>query len=296
MINAIRSIAIIVSLFLTVDATAQQWRPVGGSRNATISGIALVEQGKDQATFLVVHDNKKKDQLRISLITINGTSALKLDPLKWSGDEIPVDLEAATAVPNAPNEFLVLASEGRVFHIALDRTANSVNLLRSLDLPSKPKDADFEGFAVQLIENKLVAVWADRGATERPATLFWGKIDISKGTFSSIASAEFRVPFPLSDVRHVSDIKVDTTGAVFVTAASDPGDEGPFSSALYYAGVVKTADAGAISFLPSKELTRLYSFRYNKVEAFDLLPGPAGGIVFGSDDEDLGASIFTTFP
>ncbi len=294
MINAIRSLTIIAFLLLAFEVSAQEWRPVSGSRNATISGIALVEQGKDQATFLVVHDSKKTDQLRASLITLEGRAAPKLDPLKWIGDELPVDLEAATAIPGTLNEFLVLASEGRVFHILLDRAARSVKLLRSFDLPSKPKDADFEGFALQLIENKLVAVWADRGATERPATLFWGKIDISKGTFSLIGSAEFRVPFPLSDVRHVSDVKVDTTGAVFVTAASDPGDDGPFSSAFYYAGVVKSVDSGTISFLPSKELTRLYSFRYNKVEAFDLLPGLSGGIVFGSDDENLGASIFIT--
>lgn len=293
--NAIRLLAIIALLLQAIDASAQQWRPVGGSRNATISGIALVEQGKDKATFLVVHDSKKKDQVRASLITLNGATAIKLHSLQWGGDELPIDLEAATAIPRRSNEFLVLASEGRVFHVSLDRTANSLKVLGAFDLPSTQRDADFEGFAIQMIEDMLIAVWADRGASERPATMFWSRFDLSKGTFSATGSAEFRVPFPLSDVRHVSDLKIDSTGAVFVTAASDPGDAGPFSSAFYYAGNVKMDSAGTLSFLPTRDLTRLYSFQYNKVEAFELLRGPFGGIVFGSDDEDLGASVFTSF-
>jgi hypothetical protein len=96
-------------------------------------------------------------------------------------------------------------------------------------------------------------------------------------------------------VRHVSNIKIDTSGAAFVTATSDPGDDGPFASAFYYAGAFHSNDKGKLSFSQPAVLTPLFRFDYHKVEGFTLVPGTDGGIVFGTDDENLGSAICLTW-
>lgn len=282
-------------LVLALTSTAQQWRPVGGSRQSNISGMAFVEHDKEHTVLLIVHDNKKKDQDHVALITVDGASAPKVTELKWIGEDVPLDLEAATAVPGAVGQFIIFTANGRAYHIKLDRTAETAELIRAFDVPEKPAGADFEGFALQKIGMTLIAVWADRGLTERPATLFWSKFDIASYSFKSVRSAEFKVPFPTSDVRHISDVKIDETGAVFVTSTSDPGNYGPFSSAMYFAGTLTAAQDGSINFSSPASLTRLFIFAYQKVEGFEFIPGRDGGIAFGTDNENLGASIFLNY-
>ncbi|CAN5557327.1 hypothetical protein BH10ACI2_BH10ACI2_12900 [soil metagenome] len=278
-------------LSLVVNGYAQQWRPLSGSRQSNISGMALIEHEKQHSSFLIVHDNKKKDQTHVAVITVDGADAPKYTPLSWIGDDVPVDLEAATSIPGEPGQFMIFTAAGRVYRIKIDLTAKTAQLIRSFDVPSIQKDADFEGFALQRIGDELIAVWADRGLTERPATLFWGRFDLAAGTFAGVKKATFKVPYPASDVRHISDVKVDQTGAVFVTSASDPGNDGPFSSAMYFAGVLRPGADKTFDFIQPAGLSRLFHFDYHKVEAFDFMPGPGGGVVFGTDDENLGAML-----
>ena len=54
----------LIYLLLVLSVKAQNdWRKVHGSRQYSISGVAQFEKG-----FLVVHDNKKKSQPRISYL------------------------------------------------------------------------------------------------------------------------------------------------------------------------------------------------------------------------------------
>ena len=281
-------------LVCTTGLHAQQWRPVGGSQQDNISGMALVEQVGNRSVFFVVHDNKKAGQRRLSLITLVGDAPPGITPLKWKGGEMPVDLEAATSVPGVADQYIILGSSGRGYHVRLDRTAKEVTEIRPFDLPEKTKNADFEGFAIQNINGVLIAVWGDRGTIYEPGILFYAKFDLASCRFFTIGSTRIKVPYPTSDTRHISDIKVDASGGVFITSASDPGDDGPFSSALYFAGVLN-ADDKEVSFAAATALTRLHRFSYRKVEAFEFVPGPEGGIVFGTDDESLGSAIATTY-
>ncbi|MGH9947641.1 MAG: hypothetical protein ACRD6X_10595 [Pyrinomonadaceae bacterium] len=257
--------------------------------------MALIEHNNRNTTFLIAHDNKKKEQVHAAILTVEGSKDPKYSPLKWMGADIPVDIEAATSVPDVPRQYALFTSAGRVYHVRLNLAAGRLELIRSFDVPSIPQKADFEGFALQRLDGILLAVWAERGLTEKPATVFWGRIDIATGKFSDLRTSAFKVPFPLSNVRHISDIKVDATGAVFVTAASDPGNDGPFSSAMYYAGVLEREAKKSFVFIRSSLLTRIYRLDDHKVEAFEFIPGSDGGIAFGTDDENLGASLFTTY-
>ncbi|MEO8071804.1 MAG: hypothetical protein ABI891_15285 [Acidobacteriota bacterium] len=289
---------IILLLFVEQTANAQtnQWRPVSGSRHDNISGMALVEHEGNKTVFIIVNDNKKKEQNHAALVTIEGRNAPKYQPLGWIGDDVGVDFEAVSSVPSAKNEFMALTSTGRVFHIALDRENNSVKVLKSFDVPQIPAKHDFEGFALQKVNNILLAIWADRGLDAKPAQLFWSRFDLQSDAFAGETTSTFvKVPYPIGNTRHISDLKIDQSGAVFISSASDPGNDGPFSSAIYFAGTFNFCSAPKISFIGSPTLTRLFRFDYHKVEAIEFVPGADGGMAFGTDDENLGAAIYLNF-
>lgn len=257
--------------------------------------MALVEHANQKTSFIIVNDNKKKEQNHAAIVSVEGRAAPKYTSLRWFGDDIPVDLEAVTSVPDAANNFMALTAAGRVFHIEINRKENSVKTIKSFDVPQIPKESDFEGFALQKINNVLLAVWANRGLDAKPAQLFWSKFDLQTHTFTQVDSAFLKVPYPVGNTRHISDLKVDQTGAVFITSASDPGNDGPFASAFYFAGMLNLCNPQHIAFTQSSALTRLFTFNYHKVEAIEFVPGADGGTAFGTDDENLGVAIYLSW-
>lgn len=242
------------------QAQTSEWRPVSGSRQANLSGMALVEHNAQKTVFIIVNDNKKKEQNHAALLTVEGRNAPKYTPLKWLGDDIPTDLEAVSAVPEMKNDFMAFTAAGRVFHIELNRTDN--------------------------------AVWAERGLDAKPATLFWSKLDLKSYTFSQLGSASVKVPYPVGNTRNISDVKIDQTGAVFISSAADPGNDGPFASAVYFAGTFSVDNPPNIKFVQPSALTRLFIFDCHKIESIEFVPGADGGLAFGTDDENLGSSIY----
>jgi hypothetical protein len=285
-------IFLIAGFSIRLHAQNSQWRPVSGERQDNLSGMALVEQTDNQTVFIIVNDNKKPEQNHVALVTVKGNEAPKYVPLKWIGDDFPTDLEAITSVPKTNNGFMALTAEGRVFHLELDIKNNSVKTLKSFDVPLIPKNHDFEGFAVQQIGDSILAVWADRGLDEKPAQLFWAEFDLKTYNFTSINSTFVKVPYPIGNTRHISDVKVDSSGAVFISSASDPGNNGPFSSAIYFAGTFGFCSPQKVTFAQPSALVRLFRFDYRKVEAIEFVPGKDGGIAFGTDDEKLGSAIY----
>ena len=288
------SILLILLFFVrqTADAQTNQWRPVSGARHDNISGMALIAHDGKKTSFLIINDNKKPEQNHAAVVSVEGRNAPKYTPLKWLGDDIGTDFEAVSSVPDAPNNFMALTANGRVFHIEINLADNSVKVIKSFDVPQIPKEPDFEGFCLQKINGVLTAIWADRGLDAKPAQLFWSRFDLKTYAFTQVDSTAFKVPYPIGNTRHISDVKVDRSGAIFITSASDPGNDGPFNSAFYFAGVFNLANLQKITFVQSLILTRLFTFDYHKVEAFEFVPGADGGIVFGTDDENLGSAIY----
>ncbi len=276
----------------TARAQTNGWRPVSGARHDNISGMALIEHNDKQTIFLIVNDNKKPEQNHAAIVSVEGRAAPKYAPLRWLGGDVPLDLEAVASVPNQTNEFMTFTATGRVFYIEINRWENTAKTIKSFEVPQIPAGSDFEGFALQKINNILLAVWADRGLDAKPAQLFWSKFDLKNYAFAQIDSTFLKVPYPEVRTRHISDVKVDPSGAVFITSASDPGNDGPFASAFYFAGTFNSNNSQKITFNQSPALTRLFTFDYHKVEAFEFVPGAAGGIAFGTDDENLGAAIY----
>lgn len=287
----------ITILVIPVQVFPQEWLPVRGGKNYTISGMAVTDHINDQASFLAVHDNKKKDEPIFALITIKGESPPLYIPLTWSSDlDPPVDLEAISKVPeqNEPS-FMAMTSKGKVYHCRLNKSAENISVLKVFSLPGIEKDSNFEGFSIQNINGMLLVVWAHRGKNDKPAIVYWGSIDTENYAVTRTGSIDLKVPWPLTpDVRHISDLKVDSNGILWLSSTSDPGDDGPFQSALYVGGVFDIHDK-QISFKKANRFVKLYHFDFHKVEAFEFLPDKSGGVIFASDDENMGSSILISW-
>ncbi|MFF1649124.1 hypothetical protein [Streptomyces sp. NPDC058240] len=76
-----------------------EWQKVGGDARSGVSGLAYEGRTADGAGVhaLIVHDNKRSGQQRLSRITHREGSD-GISPITWDGPE-PVDLEAIEAIP-----------------------------------------------------------------------------------------------------------------------------------------------------------------------------------------------------
>ncbi|MGK7872399.1 MAG: hypothetical protein AB4426_03515 [Xenococcaceae cyanobacterium] len=275
----------------------QSWLPVRGGITFGISGMALVEQQKDFLSFLIVHDNKGgEDEGRFALLTVEGKNPPEYFPLNLPASvDLPIDLEAVTAVPGQGKPtFMASTSFGKVYHLDLGEANNKVSPIKVFDLPDIPRGSNFEGFALQEIDGQLLAVWAHRGADEEPAVIYWGLLDLQTYEITQQGSASLRVPWPVCNVRHISDLKIDPAGILYITAAMDNGNDGPFQSAVYVAGVF-SLQGNQIRFRQNQALVPLYRLPNHKVEAIELIPGATGGVILGTDDENMGSSIWGQF-
>ncbi|WP_228058289.1 hypothetical protein [Nostoc sp. LEGE 12447] len=289
----INIVVLSVLLLISVQVWAQDWRPVRGGIPFGISGMALIKQQSNTLDFLIVHDNKKPNQTRLAIISIKGKNQPEYFPLKWpSNIELPIDLEALTSIPEKTKfSFIALSSSGKAYFIRLNPANKTILVLKEFNLPEIIQGNNFEGFGLQNIDGKLVAIWAHRGEGEQPATIFWGVFDLAKYQITLAGSANLKVPFPSGNVRHISDIKVDPLGIVYITSANDAGDDGPFQSAVYVAGYLGLRDH-KIVWQQNSQLVPLYRSAYHKIEGMELVPGAEGGVITATDDENFGSYIY----
>jgi len=270
--------------------SADTWRPVRGGLLGGISDLALVEHTQDHSVFFIVHDNKALNEPRVALITIAGPKPITYQPLIWNFDKDCIDLESISTLPGHPNEFLALISRGIVYHIRLSEDRKTVTTLGRFNLPEIPADQNFEGLCVQRLDGRLMLAWADRGADASPGRLYFGELHLDSGyKVEQVQSTTIRVPWPTQNVRHISEMKVDEGGVLFVASASDPGDDGPFESAVYLGGVF-TFEGAKLRFKPHPRLLRIRTFADHKIEGMELVPG-TGGIIFATDDENFGGWV-----
>ncbi|MBG1239797.1 hypothetical protein [Nostoc sp. NZL] len=280
-------------LLISVQVWAQDWRPVRGGIPFGISGMALIEQQSNSLDFLIAHDNKQKKQSRLAIISIKGKNQPEYFPLNWPNNiELPIDLEALTSVPeNTKSSFIALSSSGKAYYIKLEPANKTISIIKEFNLPGIIQGNNFEAFGLQNIDGKLLAIWGHRGEGEQPATIFWGMFDLAKYQITLAGSANLKVPFPSGNVRHISDIKVDPVGIVYITSASDAGDDGPFQSAVYVAGYLGFR-GNKIAWRQNPQLVPLYRSDYHKIEGMELVPGAEGGLILGTDDENLGSYVY----
>ncbi|MCP3757032.1 esterase-like activity of phytase family protein [Streptomyces sp. TBY4] len=271
------------------------WQKVGGDARSGVSGIAFEGRTADGAgvDVLVVHDNKRSGQPRLSRITHReGTDGIS--PITWDGPE-PVDLEAIEAIPGMPGEYLALTGRGIVYRLKV--TGATATVVDYSPLPAIGEGDDFESFALVAQNGRLAALWADRGAgADRPATLYAAPLTFAawgQPLFGPVTRRAYRTPYPTGDgTRHISDIAVTDSGRIITSSASDAGDDGPFDSAVSDAGRVTVSAAGRVRVTLAASPTVLGTFPQYKIEGVECLPGSADALL-GTDDENLGGYVRT---
>ena len=278
--------------FINHPARAGEWYLVRNGISFGISGMVLMDEEKDFRSFAIVHDNKRADEGRLAIVTIKPNEEPEYLPLSWPDNiELPVDLEGLTAVPSLDRpSFMASTSRGKIYHFQIDANQN-ISVLKVLGLPGIVPGSNFEAFAIQIIEDKFLAVWAHRGSNEDPAVLYWGWFDPTTDLISLQGSTEVKVPWPIGNVRHISDLKIDPTGKTYITSATDNGNDGPFESAVYMAGTFGIQNE-QIQFEANPVLEPLYQFDSYKAEGIELIPGFVEGVAIGTDDENMGSRMY----
>lgn len=265
----------------------QEWQFVRPGILSGIGGMALVAGDDSSARYLIVHDNKKPDQPRIALVTISRGQLPTYQSITWPGDQ-PVDMETLTRIQD--DRFIAVTSAGLAYEFAWKPGDPAVREVKSFPLPSLPADVNIEGFTFAKFGPKTVAIWGHRGELPLPGTLFWSEFDTSFRPTGPVARQDIPLPWPAAKgARGISDLHLDPSGTLLVSATADAGDDGPFQSALYIAGVFNGQ-----TFTQAAP-TRLFWSDQHKIEAFDLRPGKSGGLILATDDENLGSSLWNNF-
>lgn len=256
-----------------VGALSGVWTSVGEGSAAGVSGIAPSDSG-----WVIVHDAKRSTQDRVALLDENAV----VTPLTWPGTP-PNDLEAIDRVPGS-NEYVVVASSGLAWKVRLGSSAVTVD--REFRLPGGLKQV--ESFALTSLDSSTVAVWAGRGSTSGPAKVLAAAFDPDAASFGPLSRVgRVRVPYPTADVRQVSDLKV-VNGRILVSSTSDPGNRGPFTSAVYDVGTLEEVATDGRPTLSLASPVELGRYVGHKVEGIAC---SAGVGILGADDEKLGGAV-----
>ncbi len=269
---------IIIDCASSSEPANDGWKLISSKSRYAVSGLVA-----ENNVWYVVHDNKKRNQPRVGWIDVSKGEYHKLD---WTGKMIPIDLEALVAVPNKPNQMIAMTSKGACYHITVNREKGTAETLREFIIPGLSKKVELEGLGLLKTAENYLMVWGDRGSDKTDGVLHYGMIDLNTGTIKQQGTHTVFVSWPQKDVRHISDLFVEPDGTCWISSASDPGDYGPFDSAVTRIGRFQTA-SGLIQFTPD---TDEYSIREKgyKIEALNVIDGIG---YFCTDDEKDGVSI-----
>lgn len=251
-------------------ATDEGWTQVSSKAIGGISGIAAAPNG-----WVVVRDNKKAGQNRVAVLDDAGV----LTELIWPGSQ-PVDLEAIAAVPGQAGVFAAVTSRGAGHIISI--TGGIVTVSGGFTVPRGK--SNIEGFALAEVSGETVALWAVRGSSTTPASVYAATFSPDTASFGVPTKGTVKVPYPTVAARQVADLAV-VGGRIIASSTSDPGNSGPFASALYDVGSLGVSAGRAALSLGSPQQLGTYD---HKVEGI-ACAGTTG--ILASDDEKLGGWI-----
>jgi len=268
---------ILTTIFFIISPQKYNWETIHDKREYSVSGISKFKDG-----FLVVHDNKRKDQSRISYIN----QELKIKNLIWPKIKLPNDLEASIQVPGVKNRYILMESGGKCFEISIDPKDFRVEVIHTFTLPLIKPKMNLEGLTIFPSGQGLLFIYGDRGSDSRLSTLFTSFFNKKNKTFYDINQFTFDLPEPKKHKRNISDLALDEDGNLWTVATSDPGNYGPFISALYQLG--KISPAGL--FKPNHpDLIRPIAII--KEQKVDALMFNKDYLILMTDNENLGSKI-----
>ncbi len=264
---------------ISKDLVEEKWIEISPLREFSISGVAPFYNN-----FIIVHDNKKANQARVSMLDQNNNLIL----LDWPEMKLPFDLEAIHLIPSTKNEFLVMESRGYCYRININSKTNNIEILNKFKLPKLTKKMNLEGLALYKYSNSkndlIKIIYGDRGSNTRESTLFVGDYDFVKGIVTNVELFQFSVKEPVSHRRNISDLAIDKNNNLWCSATSDPSNNGPFETKIYIVGHLNNNGA----FNLRKKLLVARSIKEQKVEAITFYNGK---FFLMTDNEKMGSTM-----
>jgi hypothetical protein len=283
-------IAFMAMAALGLMRALSDWTTISREPLEAISGLARMNGGGSggELELLVVHDTRLPNEVRLASLILGSTP--QYTPIAWpEGYALPIDLEAVSPIPGRTGLFVVATSGGTATLLAIaDGRAQNHG---AFTLPGRPGLPNFEGVSVQQLGDVLVVAWGHRGAGEEAGRLFWGRLDLETPAVTGVQAADLRVPFPTEsnpNTRHISDLRIARDGRVWLSATNDPGNAGPFPSAIYDVGRFSVS-SGVVRFEQHASLSPVSTYA-RKIEAIELTDDESQ-LVLGTDDENNGAAV-----
>jgi len=263
---------------ISKDLVEEKWIKISPLREFSISGVAPFYNN-----FIIVHDNKKANQARVSILDQKNNLIL----LDWPELKLPFDLEAVSLIPGTKNEFLIMESRGYCYRISINSETNIIKILNTFKLPKLTKKMNLEGLALHkysVLEKDLIKIiYGDRGSNTRASTLFFGDYNIKNNSITNIELFQYSVKEPVSHRRNISDLAIDKNNNLWCSATSDPSNDGPFETKLYVVGQLNNDGA----FNLKKNLIVARSIDKQKVEAMTFYKNR---LILMTDNEKKGST------
>ena len=275
----------LLAFLCNLSAKNNDWQLISNERSVAMSGLARVD-----GQTIVVHDNKREYEGRIGIVTESG-EGLKYRILEWPDETLPFDVEALATIPGSVTDMIAMESQGKCHWLVFDQAKMRLAYNGFIQIPKIKWPTNLEGFGLMKVGDKFLAAWGHRGKSKYPGKLFWGWLDFNSRTVEAVDSIEISVEWPAEHVRHIADLKINEFGDCWIAATSDPGDDGPFASALYHIGRFQIEDS-QLNFYQVLNRIPPFKFETHKVEGFDFIEN---GIITATDDENFGGYIRTVY-
>ena len=268
---------IIIVLFTTELSISQNvWVQLHVNPEYTISGVAQFNNG-----YIVVHDNKMKDQPRVSFINKN----YEIKNITWPKNKLPFDLEGVGRLPETKDQFIMMESSGICYKVLIEPKQFSLTILNIFKLPKIKHYMNLEGLSIFKSGSNYRIVYGDRGSTIRQSVLFIAIYDPSIDYISEIETYTINLPEQKHHRRNIADLTIDNKNILWTSATSDPGDYGPFQTMLYKIGEFNLVG----EFTPYIIVSPLFNFSGQKVEAM-VFSEPFLKLM--TDNESFGSSFY----
>lgn len=291
-----------------VDASSSSRLEIRAPRE--FSGIAwLTTEESDevvQEVFLVCHDTRdndaERDLPRLSIVRTpvdpNGIVVDELD-VDFPGRSVPNDLESIARLPGRNAALLAESNadgddpDPTIYLARWDRDLN-VEIVSAVPWPETPEPlVNVEATAVVTVRGKDYFVYAERAEGRDTTFINMTRLKVYEDGEIRFGRRWTSVPFTPPeppDGRPASGMDIDKWGNIYVSSAYDPGDLGPFDSAVYRAATVREGGRIGASLRPVEPPQELARSSGLKVEGVGLVAG-SFPIFIGDDDEDYGGLL-----
>ncbi|MFR9780013.1 hypothetical protein ACL02O_28655 [Micromonospora sp. MS34] len=294
----------------TVASSADVPATGGGEIRAPreFSGIAwLATTGSDetpQEVFLVCHDTRdneaERDLPRLAIVrTPVDPNGIIVQELDVDFPSIPNDLESIARLPGRNEALLVEGNadgddpDPTIYLAKWDEELN-VEIAGSVPWPDTPEPlVNVEATAVATVGGRNYFVYAERAEGSDTTNVNMTLLTVSEDGEITFGKEWTSVPFTAAEppgARPASGMDIDAHGNIYISSAYDPGDLGPFDSAVYRAATVRPGGAIGARLRPVEPPQQLARSSGLKVEGVGLVAG-ALPIFIGDDDEDYGGLL-----